>query len=121
MTTMNIKEISDWIKAAAPNAQLASDSRRIKPGDVFFAYPGDAGDGRSYIGAAIEAGAAAVVYDGQGYDWDVAHQVPHLAVDALKRQAGPIAHAYYGAPDGAMFTVGVTGTNGKTSCAVWTG
>jgi len=121
MTTMTTQEITDWIKAAAPNGQLASDSRRIKPGDVFFAYPGDAGDGRTYIGAAIEAGAAAVVYDGAGYAWDAAHAVPHLAVDSLKREAGPIAHACYDAPDSAMFTVAVTGTNGKTSCAVWTG
>jgi len=120
MTTMTIKEINDWIKAAAPDAQLASDSRRIKAGDVFFAYPGDANDGRKYIGAAIEAGAAAVVYDGAGYEWDAAHDVPHLAVDGLKRLAGPIAHAHYGMPDSGMFTVGVTGTNGKTSCAVWT-
>jgi UDP-N-acetylmuramoyl-L-alanyl-D-glutamate--2,6-diaminopimelate ligase len=120
MTTMTIKEINDWIQAAAPNAQLASDSRRITPGDVFFAYPGDANDGRKYIGAAIEAGAAAVVYDPAGYEWDGAHKVPQLAVADLKSEAGPIAHAYYEMPDAAMFTVGVTGTNGKTSCAVWT-
>jgi len=120
MTTMNLKEITDWIRAAAPDAQLASDSRRIKAGDVFFAYPGDANDGRKYIGAAIEAGAAAVVYDPADYAWDGAHHVPQLAVPGLKREAGPIAHAFYGMPDAAMFTVGVTGTNGKTSCAVWT-
>ena len=121
MTTMTHQEISNWIKQAAPEAQLASDSRRIRRGDVFFAYPGDARDGRSYIDAAIEAGAAAVVYDDTGFAWNEAHSVPHLAVPGLKKAAGPISHAYYGMPDAAMFTVGVTGTNGKTSCAVWTG
>jgi UDP-N-acetylmuramoyl-L-alanyl-D-glutamate--2,6-diaminopimelate ligase len=42
----------------------------------------------------------------------------HLTVENLK--AGAIAHAFY-QPDAAMFTVGVTGTNGKTSSAVWLG
>ncbi|SFG03384.1 UDP-N-acetylmuramoylalanyl-D-glutamate--2,6-diaminopimelate ligase [Duganella sp. CF458] len=121
MTTMNHQEIISWMREAAPSAQLASDSRRIKAGDVFFAYPGDAKDGRTFIAAAIANGAAAVVYDDTGYAWDGAHAVPRLAVPGLKQQAGPIAHAWYGQPDAGMFTVAVTGTNGKTSCAVWTG
>ncbi|MGZ8290814.1 MAG: UDP-N-acetylmuramoyl-L-alanyl-D-glutamate--2,6-diaminopimelate ligase [Telluria sp.] len=118
---MTIQDICQWIKAAAPNAQLASDSRRIKAGDVFFAYPGEAGDGRNFIQAAVDQGAAAVVYDGANFAWDDAVDVPHLAVDGLKQQAGPISHAWHGMPDQGMFTVGVTGTNGKTSCAVWLG
>jgi len=113
--------IVDWIRAAAPAGKLVSDSRRVQPGDVFFAYPGDAADGRRFIGAAVEQGAAAVVYDDTGFAWDAALSVPHLAVGDLKRQAGPIAHACNGMPDAQMFTVGVTGTNGKTSCAVWLG
>jgi len=42
-----------------------------------------------------------------------------LLVSDLKRLAGPVAHAFYGMPDSAMFSAGVTGTNGKTSCALW--
>jgi len=113
--------IVDWIRTAAPAGRLVSDSRRVQAGDVFFAYPGDAADGRRFIGAAVEQGAAAVVYDDAGFAWDAAFDVPHLAVAGLKRQAGPIAHACNGMPDADMFTVGVTGTNGKTSCAVWLG
>ena len=113
--------VCDWIRQAAPAAALVSDSRKLKAGDVFFAYPGEAADGRRYIGAAIAAGAAAVVFDDTGFKWDDSWTVPHLAVARLKQQAGPIAHAWYGQPDAAMFTVGVTGTNGKTSCAVWLG
>ena len=112
--------ITDWIRAAAPGGRLVSDSRRVRRGDVFFAYPGEAADGRRFIASAVENGAAAVVYDGRDFAWDDASSVPHLAVQDLKQNAGPIAHAYYGAPDAAMFTVGVTGTNGKTSCALWT-
>ncbi|MGJ9417957.1 UDP-N-acetylmuramoyl-L-alanyl-D-glutamate--2,6-diaminopimelate ligase [Massilia sp. CMS3.1] len=115
------RDICKWVVAAAPGGKLVSDSRQVVPGDVFFAYPGDAGDGRRFIKAAIEAGAAAVVFDPCDFDWDASLAVPHLAVPELKRQAGTIAHAVFGQPDIDMFTVGVTGTNGKTSCAVWLG
>ncbi len=121
MTSATMQEIARWLAAIAPAGQLASDSRRIGPGDVFFAYPGDAGDGRRFIGAAIAQGAAAVLHEGQDFDWDPAWRVPHLAVAGLKKLAGPIAHAFYGQPDSAMFSVGVTGTNGKTSSALWLG
>ena len=113
-------KICEWIRAAAPGGRIVSDSRRVRSGDVFFAYPGEAADGRRFIRSAIENGAAAVVYDDRDFAWDPALDVPHLAAQDLKKNAGPIAHAYYGAPDAAMFTVGVTGTNGKTSCALWT-
>lgn len=121
MTELNMQQVQDFIAASAPGGKLASDSRRIKAGDVFFAYPGDAGDGRAYIGRAIEQGAGAVLYDPAGFEWDGTWAVPHLAVAELKKNAGAIAHAVNGMPDSAMFTVGVTGTNGKTSCAVWLG
>jgi UDP-N-acetylmuramoyl-L-alanyl-D-glutamate--2,6-diaminopimelate ligase len=114
-------DICQWIRAAAPGGRLVSDSRGVKQGDVFFAFPGEAVDGRNYIAAAAAAGAAAIVYEERGFAWDESIAVPHLAVDDLKKNAGPIAHACYGNPDARMFTVGVTGTNGKTSIAVWMG
>jgi len=118
---MDMKPIIDWIALHAPGGKLASDSRRIARGDVFFAYPGDAGDGRAFIEKAIAQGAAAIVYEEAGFDWNPAWALPHLPVAQLKMNAGPIAHARNGMPDAGMFTVGVTGTNGKTSCAVWLG
>jgi UDP-N-acetylmuramoyl-L-alanyl-D-glutamate--2,6-diaminopimelate ligase len=113
-------DIRQWIEAAAPGGRLVSDSRRVQQGDVFFAYPGEAADGRRFIASAVEKGARAVVYDGADFAWNQAWDVPHLAVANLKANAGAIAHAYYGQPDAALFTVGITGTNGKTSCALWT-
>ncbi|SHH25422.1 UDP-N-acetylmuramoyl-L-alanyl-D-glutamate--2,6-diaminopimelate ligase [Massilia sp. CF038] len=118
---MDYIKAAQWITANGAGGKLASDSRRIARGDVFFAYPGDAGDGRAFIAKAIEQGAAAIVYDDTGYVWDAAWTLPHLAVPELKQHAGAIAHAAAGMPDANMFTVGVTGTNGKTSCAVWLG
>jgi UDP-N-acetylmuramoyl-L-alanyl-D-glutamate--2,6-diaminopimelate ligase len=119
--TPELPEILAWLQATAPKAQLSSDSRGLAPGDVFFAYPGDAADGRSYIGNAIEAGAKAVVYEAAGFEWPNAWTIPHLAVPNLKHVSGPIASAYFGQPDAAMFSVAVTGTNGKTSCSQWLG
>ncbi len=123
---MNSAELADWLRTAladaAPKAGLSLDSRRIARGDVFLACPGEAGDGRRYIVQAIEAGAAAVLFDdADGFAWDDNWTVPHRAVQALAKAAGPIAHAWYGEPDRGMFSVAVTGTNGKTSCTQWLG
>lgn len=119
--SQDFAKILAWLQPFAESAQLSSDSRSIMRGDVFFAYPGDGGDGRNYIARAIEQGAKAVVYEADGFMWDDTWNVPHLAVTALKKNAGPIANAYYGKPDAQMFSVAVTGTNGKTSCTQWLG
>ena len=116
-----LNSILAWLRAVAPAVQLSSDSRRIQAGDIFFAYPGDVADGRAYIAQAIVQGAQAVVYDADDFSWDAAWAVPQLAVSGLKNHAGVIANAYYGEPDRDMFTVAVTGTNGKTSCTQWLG
>jgi UDP-N-acetylmuramoyl-L-alanyl-D-glutamate--2,6-diaminopimelate ligase len=119
--TLQLDDICQWIRAAAPGGRLVSDSRRVERGDVFFAYPGEgAADGRNYIAQALEKGAAAVVHEARDFAWGAAADVPHLALENLKKNAGAIAHAVYGQPDAGMFTVGVTGTNGKTSIALWT-
>lgn len=120
----HIPEIVAWLHASAPTAELFSDSRAVAAHDgaaVFFAYPGDESDGRSYIAHAVESGACAVLFDPAGFAWDAGWQVPYLAVPNLKALAGPIAAAWYKQPDAAMFSVAVTGTNGKTSCTQWLG
>ena len=117
----DVTNIVTWLMATAPLAQLTSDSRAISAGDVFLAYPGDTADGRNYIGNAVERGAKAVVYEAADFAWNDAWNVPQLAVHDLKQVAGPVASAFYGRPDGSMFTVAVTGTNGKTSCSQWLG
>ena len=99
--------------------RLASDSRNCAPGVAFFAYPGEAADGRRYIPDAIRRGAAAVVWEAQDFAWDSAWRVPNVGVSGLKRQAGELAHEFYGRPSESMWVCGVTGTNGKTSCTQW--
>jgi UDP-N-acetylmuramoyl-L-alanyl-D-glutamate--2,6-diaminopimelate ligase len=99
--------------------RLASDSRRCAPGSVFFAYPGERADGRSYIADALARGASGVVWESEGFDWDSRWQVPNAGVSGLKQEAGWIAHEFYGRPSDALWVCGVTGTNGKTSCTQW--
>lgn len=119
-TKLSTSEILAWLRQeVVPAAQLRSDSRAIAKGDVFFAYPGDAVDGRQFIEQAIQMGAVAVVHESSNWSWNSGWSVPHLGVTDLKKAAGEIAGAYYDQPDAAMFTVAVTGTNGKTSCAQW--
>ncbi|WP_373996952.1 UDP-N-acetylmuramoyl-L-alanyl-D-glutamate--2,6-diaminopimelate ligase [Duganella sp. FT27W] len=123
MTTLNFDPlagthaIADAIRKLAPGARLTSDSRRVEPGDVFFAFA----EGRAFIDSAVANGAALVVFDAAGGALPDSATVASIGVADLKQHAGPIAHAYYAQPDSAMFTVGVTGTNGKTSSAVWLG
>ena len=98
---------------------LVSDSRCVKPGDTFVAFPGGQTDGRQYIAQAIENGANAVIWEAKKFVWDESWQVPHLPIDDLRSQAGEIANYVYGQPSQKIWMVGVTGTNGKTTCSHW--
>jgi UDP-N-acetylmuramoyl-L-alanyl-D-glutamate--2,6-diaminopimelate ligase len=98
---------------------LALDSREVRPGDLFLALPGEAADGRKFIPQAIAAGAAAVAWDSRNFTWNREWSVPNLPVADLRAQLGEIADAFYGHPSRHMTMVGVTGTNGKTSCSHW--
>jgi UDP-N-acetylmuramoyl-L-alanyl-D-glutamate--2,6-diaminopimelate ligase len=94
-------------------AGITSDSRAVKPGFIFAALPGTKSDGASFIPQALKAGAAAVIvaegsYDGPGNI--VAVENPRLLL------AQVAARFYNQQPD---TIVAVTGTNGKTSVAVF--
>ncbi len=92
-------------------AGLALDSRRVRPGDVFFALPGTRADGAAFARAAVAAGAGAVV-TAAGTTVEGATRIevaePRLAL-------GQAAVRLHGDPSHAMRVVGVTGTNGKTT------
>ena len=103
-----------------PLAGITADSRRVAPQVAFAAYPGAQRDGRTFIADAIARGAAAIVYDPRDFAWTPQWALPHAPVDSLRSNIGPIASAVYRHPSRALWMVGVTGTNGKTSCAYWT-
>ena len=98
---------------------LTADSRQVTPGALFMAYPGVHNDGRKYIAQAIQAGAAAVIWDSRDFAWNPDWQVANAGIAGLKDKVGEIAAEYYGHPSQKMRTVGVTGTNGKTSVSQW--
>ena len=102
-----------------PVTRLAMDSRRVVPGDVFVAVPGAHTDGRRLIPQAIAAGAAGVLWEADGFQWDPAWSAPNFAVRNLRQQLGFIAARVYGDPSLRLWAAGVTGTNGKTSCSHW--
>jgi UDP-N-acetylmuramoyl-L-alanyl-D-glutamate--2,6-diaminopimelate ligase len=104
-----------------PVTALVSDSRRAVPGSIFAAYPGDAHDGRNYIAQAVAQRVDGVLWEADHYQWDPALDVPNAGVVGLKARIGEIAAHVYGEPSRALHTVGVTGTNGKTSVAHWVG
>jgi UDP-N-acetylmuramoyl-L-alanyl-D-glutamate--2,6-diaminopimelate ligase len=95
---------------------LQTDSRRVQPGDLFLALPGMVADGRDYLGDAVASGAGAIAYEtDDGYLLPGA-PVPAFGVSGLRHKIGVIADRFYGAPSRRLVVVGVTGTNGKTTC-----
>lgn len=98
---------------------LAVDSRHVKAGDLFIACVGTRDHGHRFINEALRAGAAAVIYDNAVQPQiEAAHGgATVIGVDNLTRRIGETASRFYGHPSREMLTVGVTGTNGKTSCA----
>jgi UDP-N-acetylmuramoyl-L-alanyl-D-glutamate--2,6-diaminopimelate ligase len=99
--------------------RLVNDSRAVRPGDTFIAYPGQARDGRDYIAQAVANGAASVLWERAGFRWDPRWRVPNLGVRALRQHAGGIASRLHGRPSRRLRVIGVTGTNGKTTCSQW--
>jgi UDP-N-acetylmuramoyl-L-alanyl-D-glutamate--2,6-diaminopimelate ligase len=90
---------------------LAYDSRRVEPGFVFFAVPGDHVDGHEFVPQAVEHGALGVVVERElpGVP------VPQLVVERTRRALADAADAWYGRPSERLRTIGVTGTDGKTT------
>ncbi|MDX1496575.1 MAG: UDP-N-acetylmuramoyl-L-alanyl-D-glutamate--2,6-diaminopimelate ligase [Salinisphaeraceae bacterium] len=92
------------------------DSRLIQPGELFLACEGETVHGLEFLSQAQSNGAAAVAWE--PVDGIEAPQgLPAVAVEQLARQTGEIAARFYGQPAQNMFVVGITGTDGKTSCA----
>lgn len=100
-------------------AVLCADSRNVQAGDVFVAYPGHRSDGRRHIPDALRAGAGAVLWERDGFEWNDEWIAPNLPVDGLQLLSGHLAHLVYGRPSEHLELIGVTGTNGKTSVSQW--
>ena len=114
------RELGAWLRATLPSgASLQADSRQVRPGDAFFAYPGLRTDGRGFVADALARGAAAIVAEAEGAAPLPEAGVPMRSCPGLRGLAGSIASAYHGRPSEKLELVAVTGTNGKTSVTQW--
>jgi UDP-N-acetylmuramoyl-L-alanyl-D-glutamate--2,6-diaminopimelate ligase len=115
---VRLEELIEGLTLPAPaNASLevtgvCHDSRRVEPGDLFVAIPGERFDGRDYALDAVERGAAAVLAPGAAPE---GFPTPWIGVDDPRAFLGPLAAEVYGHPDRQLVMAGVTGTNGKTT------
>jgi UDP-N-acetylmuramoyl-L-alanyl-D-glutamate--2,6-diaminopimelate ligase len=91
-------------------AAITHDSRRVSVGSIFCCVVGRMLDGHDFAGAALDAGAAALLVD-QALDLPITQ----LLVDDVRAAMGPAASEVYGRPSEQLSVLGVTGTNGKTT------
>ncbi len=100
---------------------LALDSRKVQPGDLFLAVAGGRTHGLQHARQAIALGAVAVAWEPVAGNAGLAETAallpaPVVAVPGLGQLVGLVADHFYGHPSRGLFMVGVTGTDGKTSC-----
>jgi UDP-N-acetylmuramoyl-L-alanyl-D-glutamate--2,6-diaminopimelate ligase len=88
------------------------DSRDVRPGSVFLCVVGAHHDGHQFAAGAAAAGAVALVVQRE-----VAVPVPQLVVRDVRAVMGRVASVVHGNPASRLRTVGITGTNGKTTTA----
>lgn len=88
------------------------DSRRVEPGDLFVAVRGETYDGALFVDDALARGAVAVVAERL-----LPHRVSQITVEDARLALGRAAELVYGSPSSVLHTVGITGTNGKTTTA----
>jgi UDP-N-acetylmuramoyl-L-alanyl-D-glutamate--2,6-diaminopimelate ligase len=98
--------------AAVEVGSLAYDSRKVGPGTLFFCVPGEKVDGHEFAGAAVEAGAVALVVERE-----LELDAVQVVVGDARAAMAPLAARFWGDPTGELRVVGVTGTNGKTTTA----
>ena len=101
---------------------LVQDNRKVRSGDLFIAYQGFNTHGLLYAQDAVAKGASVVLWDGDLENRSeildsISNKVLCIQCDNLKYKVGPIASRYYEQPSLSMNTIGVTGTDGKTSVA----
>lgn len=89
------------------------DSRRIRQGSLFVAIPGLKTDGAAFIRDAEQRGAAAVI----STTADTASTLPRVLVPDARRALAEAAWAFFDHPEQKLTSIGITGTNGKTTTA----
>lgn len=94
---------------------ITLDSRDVRPGSLWVALPGSRGHGATFAGIAATAGVAGILTDPQGASLITTDNTPVCISRDLRADMGRIAARIFGHPDQHLLTLGVTGTNGKTT------
>ena len=118
-TGTDYTELREKIRAGL---DVFSDSREVTPGSVFVAVTGAAEDGTRYVPQALEKGAGCIVLDEQRASSDLLSLIREKGARAILCQStraaiSDLAAARYHTSERKLKILGVTGTNGKTTCA----
>lgn len=92
---------------------ISTSSTDVEPGDLFCAFAGAKVHGATFAKDAIKSGAVAVLTDEQGAK--LIKGLPFLVVKNPRKSAGILSSWFYGEPMRDLFSIGITGTNGKTT------
>jgi UDP-N-acetylmuramoyl-L-alanyl-D-glutamate--2,6-diaminopimelate ligase len=112
---MRLADVFPGARLAAGDLEithLAYDNRAVTAGTLFFCVPGFTRDGHEFAPDAIAKGAVALVVE-RPLDLDV----PEVLLASVREAMAPAAARFYNDPTARLQTVGVTGTNGKTTTA----
>jgi len=96
-------------------SMLCIDSRKVVDGAMFIAIKGTAQDAHQYIDRVIEQGAKAIVCE--NLPVSLKESVTYIQVKNTSEVLGLLASNFYENPSSKLKLVGITGTNGKTTCA----
>lgn len=93
---------------------LEYDSRKIEKDFIFVALEGSVVDGHDYIDKAVEKGAKCIIVS---KEVETKHEVNYVLVENLRQKLSEIASNFYDHPQNKIQIIGITGTNGKTTCS----
>ncbi len=115
---LSADDAAQWLRSLGVE-RLLTDSRRIRPGDGFLAWPGGTTDSRAFVLRALADGAAACLIEQDGVEAFDLEDARIAAIPSLKAASGRIAAAFHEHPSRSLKVIAVTGTNGKTSTTWW--
>nr|WP_307853827.1 UDP-N-acetylmuramoyl-L-alanyl-D-glutamate--2,6-diaminopimelate ligase [Nocardioides palaemonis] len=117
-------DLADWLSASTDVtvhgdldvvvSGISLSTARVEPGDVYAALPGARAHGADFAAQALAAGAVAVLTDPAGLD-RLPAGTPAIVVADPRQVLGRLAAHLYGDPARSLRTIGVTGTQGKTT------
>ena len=117
----SVNQLAEFLGAPSLNNEgqfsgVTIDSRMVQPGDLFIAVPGLKFHGAIFAAEVIKRGAIAIVTDPAGAGL-ISDEIPLVVIPEVRSQVGTIASWFYDSPFSAMDSIGITGTNGKTTTA----